>query len=147
MSQGAAAAQGAAPAQLSPPEPPPALRRWFVVHFVADWLFALPLFLFPEPFLLALGWTHPDAALARVVAAALVGIGTQSLRDRNGTLESFKSLLELKILWSSTAAVGLLWSALTVGPAMAWGFFLVFVAFNALWTYWRLRVGRLLAQR
>jgi hypothetical protein len=59
-------------------------------------------------------------------------------------VQSFKSLLELKILWSSTAAAGLLWSALTVGPAMTWGFFAVFVAFNALWTYWRLRIGKLL---
>jgi hypothetical protein len=84
---------------------------------------------------------------SRIVAAALVGIGTQSLRDRKSSIESFKSLLELKILWSSTAAAGLLWSALSSGPAMAWGFFGVFVVFNALWTYWRVRVGRLLAQQ
>jgi hypothetical protein len=138
MSEGADAARTAVP---------PALRRWFVFHFVADWLFALPLFLFPEAFLSALGWRHPDAALARVVAAALVGIGTQSLRDRNGSLESFKSLLELKILWSSTAAVGLLWSAFSVGPVMAWGFCAGFVAFNVVWTYWRVRVGRLLVRQ
>lgn len=130
-----------APAQSAAP---PALQRWFVVHFVADWLFAIPLFFAPEAFLDALGWTHPDPVLARLVAAALVGIGTQSLRDRNASLASFKSLLELKMLWSSTAAVGLLWSALTTGPAMAWAFFAVFVGFNALWSYWRLRVGRLL---
>jgi hypothetical protein len=123
---------------------PPALRAWFVFHFVADWAFAVPLFFFPVPFLGALGWPHPDPALARVVAAALVGIGTQSLRDRNGSLPAFKSLLELKMLWSATAALGLVWSAIAIGNPMVWGFAVVFVAFNALWTYWRVRVGRLL---
>jgi len=126
---------------------PIALRRWFVLHFVADWLFAVPLFFAPQSFLGSLGWQHPDPVLARVVAAALVGIGTQSLLDRNAPLESFKSLLELKILWSSTAAIGLLWSALTVGPVMVWGFFAIFAGFNGVWSYWRSRVGRILRSR
>jgi hypothetical protein len=132
----------AAPAE-QPDDVPVALRHWFVFHFVADWLFAIPLFVLPVPFLGALGWEHPDSALARVVAAALFGIGTQSLLDRNAKLESFRSLLGLKMMWSATAAVGLLWSALTDGPQATWGFFAVFVGFNALWTYWRIRVGRL----
>jgi hypothetical protein len=124
---------------------PPALRFSFVMHFFADWVFALPLFFFPEAFLGALGWAHPDAALARVVAAALIGIGTQSLLDRNASLEAYKSLLGLKVLWSGSATLGLLWSALTVGPPMVWGFVLIFATFNSLWCYWRFRVGKLLA--
>lgn len=132
------------PGQAQGAAVPVALRRWFVFHFFADLAFALPLFFFPEAFLGSLGWAHPDPVLARVVAAALMGIGTQSLVDRNAPLEAYKSLLGLKMLWSLSAAVGLLWSALTVGPPMVWGFLATFVAFNALWTYWRIRVGRLL---
>jgi hypothetical protein len=125
---------------------PVALRRWFVFHFVADIAFAIPLFFFPETFLGNFGWTHPDPALARVVAAALIGIGTQSLIDRNASLQSYKSLLGLKMSWSLSAALGLLWSALTVGPPTVWGFFATFMAFNALWTYWWVRVRKLLAR-
>jgi len=48
-------------------------------------MFAVPLFLFPDAFLRALGWTVVDPMAARGVAAALVAIGTQSLLSRNST--------------------------------------------------------------
>ena len=44
---------------------PRALRCWFVVHGVVDWVFAVPLFLFPEALLRALGWTVVDPMAAR----------------------------------------------------------------------------------
>ena len=81
------------------------LRRWFVVHFVADWIFALPLFVAPRAFLGLLGWTEVDPVSARLVAAAHFGIGTESLLNRNGTVESFRSMLNLKIIWSATATL------------------------------------------
>lgn len=119
---------------------PSALRMWFVFHFVADWLFAIPLFFFPEAFLGWLGWANPDPATSRVVAAALVGIGTRSLLERNSSRQTFRSLLDLKILWSATAALGLGWTAATSGPAFVWVLFGIFVAFNGLWTYYRLQL-------
>jgi hypothetical protein len=54
---------------------PPSARTWFVIHFVADVLFAVPLFFFPETTLSLLGWTDVDPAATRLVAAALFGIG------------------------------------------------------------------------
>ena len=116
------------------------LRRWFVVHFVADWIFALPLFVAPRAFLGLLGWTEVDPVSTRLVAAALFGIGTESLLNRNGTIESFRSMLNLKIIWSATATLGLVWSALDGGPVMTWGFVASFAAFNGLWSYWRWRL-------
>ena len=95
---------------------PPALRRWFVVHCVADWLFAVPLFFAPEAFLGALGWTVVDPATSRAVAAALVGIGTQSFLDRGAGVEVYRTMLSLKVLWSATACLGLAWTALGGGP-------------------------------
>lgn len=130
---------------MSAPEPavPPALSRWFVLHFVADWLFALPMFFAPRWFFGLLGWTEVDPVSARVVAAALVGIGTQSLIGRHESLATFKAMLNLKILWSATATLGIGWSALEGGPVMAWGLCAVFAGFNGVWVWWRLRLNRL----
>jgi len=124
-------------------EVPPALRRWFVVHGVVDWMFAVPLFLFPEAFLRALGWTVVDPMAARGVASALLGIGTQSLLSRNSTGPVYRELLSLKILWSFTATLGLAWTALSAGPRVGWVFGAIFALFNLLWMYWRrrLRIG------
>jgi hypothetical protein len=68
------------------------------------------------------------------VAAALVGIGTQSYLDRNAGVESFRTMLSLKVMWSLVACLGLAWTALGGGPPMVWGLFIVFLAFNVLWT-------------
>jgi hypothetical protein len=122
-------------------EVPRALRCWFVVHGVVDWIVAVPLFLIPDAFLLALGWTVVDPMAARGVAAALVGIGTQSLLARNSTGAVYRELLSLKILWSFTATLGFAWTALSVGPRIGWLFVAIFAFFNVLWMYWRRRLG------
>jgi hypothetical protein len=124
-------------------EVPRALRRWFVVHGVVAWMFAVPLFLFPEAFLRALGWTVVDPMAARGVASALLGIGTQSLLSRNSTGPVYRELLSLKILWSFTATLGFAWTALSAGPRVGWVFGAIFALFNLLWMYWRrrLRIG------
>jgi hypothetical protein len=123
---------------------PLALRRWFVVHGVVDWLFAVPLLVFPDAFLGALGWTMVDPMAARGVAAALVGIGTQSLLSRHDGPATYRAMLSLKILWSGTATLGFAWTVLTTGPPVGWLFVVIFACFSALWTYWwcRLRTSR-----
>jgi hypothetical protein len=125
-------------------EVPDALRRWFVVHCVVDWMFALPLLLCPEVFLGALGWPTVDPMAARGVAAALVGIGTQSLLSRNAGAAVYRELLSLKILWSATATLGFGWTVLTTGPRVGWVFVVIFALFCGLWAYWwrRLRTRR-----
>jgi hypothetical protein len=120
---------------------PQSLRSWFVVHFVADWLFALPLFFFPERFLGMLGWTAIDPMASRIVAAALFGIGTQSLFARNAGADAFREMLGLKVIWSSTATAGIVWSTLAGGPAMGWAFAAVFAGFCGLWSYYRVKLG------
>lgn len=120
---------------------PPALRRWFVVHFVADLIFAVPLLLAPVATLRALGWTAIDPVVARLVGAALAGIGTESLLGRNGSVEAFRSMLRLKCIWSGAATLGLALSILDGAPRMTWAFLAVFVAFGALWNYYRLKLS------
>ncbi len=116
---------------------PSSLRRWFVVHFVADLAFALPLFLAPQWTLTLLGWRAVDPIATRLVAAALFGIGIQSLLGRDEDAATFRALLNLKIIWSATATLGIIWSQLEGGPPLGWAFAAVFAAFNALWVRYR----------
>lgn len=128
---------------------PLSLQRWFFVHFLLDIAFALPLFFAPWPFLFFLGWESVDPVAARLVAAALFGIGIESLLARKAPLSSFPALLDLKLIWSSAALLGLLLSILEGVhgvPWALWGFVAIFVAFNLLWGWWRRRVAALLRQ-
>ena len=120
---------------------PRGLRTAFVVHFVADVLFAVPLFFAPQPFLTALGWTQVDPLATRLVAAALFGIGIESLLGRNATPDAFRAMLNLKLIWSATATLGLVWSQLDGGPPMGWAFVAVFGVFHLVWLRYRLLLG------
>jgi hypothetical protein len=117
---------------------PSALRKWFVVHFWADILVALPLFVAPRWSLGLLGWPAVDPIATRLVAAALFGIGIQSLLGRAEDAPTFRALLNLKIIWSASATVGIVWSQLQGGPILGWAFAAIFAAFNALWVRYRL---------
>ncbi len=121
--------------------PPQSLRNWFTLHFVADLAFAIPLFVAPRVLLGVLGWPCVDPLTTRLVAAALFGIGIQSLIGRNGGLEEFRAMLNLKVIWSGFATTGLLWSVLDGGPPAGWLFVAIFAGFNAVWTFyrWKLR--------
>ncbi len=126
---------------------PNALKNWFVVHFIADIIFAIPLFIAPVFFLELLGWKTIDPITTRMVAAALFGIGIESLLSRNAVIESFKTMLSLKVIWSLSACIGI-----SIGLAngyfgnIASGilFLGIFVSFNILWSYWLIRVNKIL---
>lgn len=121
---------------------PPALRAWFVFHFIADLVFAVPLFLAPEAFLGLAGWPAVDPISTRLVAAALFGIGIESWLGRDASADAFRQMLMLKCIWSGTASIGILWSQLTApdAPALGWAFFAIFAGFHALWQTWRIRM-------
>ncbi|MEW5871460.1 MAG: hypothetical protein AB1894_19460 [Chloroflexota bacterium] len=122
---------------------PKSLRTWFVIHFILDFIFSIPLILAPRAFLGLLGWTSVDPISARLVGAALIGIGGESYLGRNAGLESFRGMLNLKVLWSGSALSGLLLTLLTEGqPVMAWAFVVIFGGFCCLWSYYRVRLGR-----
>ena len=119
---------------------PSSLRRWFVVHFVADVVFAAPLLLAPESFLRALGWMAVDPVAARMVGAALAGIGIESLLCRNNSVDVFRAMLRLKCIWSGAAIAGLSLSIAQGAPPVAWAVLAVFVAFAAVWNYYRVKL-------
>lgn len=120
------------------------LRNLFVLHFVVDVLFAVPLFVAPVYFLEFLQFKTVDPIAARLVAAALFAIGGKSFLEKNASVEVYKSMLSLKIIWSFFAAAGLLY-ALVAGEFgsqfIGWGLFGVFAVFHFIWLYWRKRLG------
>ena len=121
---------------------PRALRVWFVVHFVADLLVALPLFVAPVATLTALGFATVDPVATRLVAAALFAIGVQSLLGRDEGPEVFRAMLTLKLIWSGSATAGLLIGALAGAPAVTWAFLAIFAAFHVLWWRYRITLAR-----
>jgi hypothetical protein len=119
---------------------PQSLQTWFVIHFVVDILFALPLLLFPRTLLMLLGWTTYDPMTARLVGAALMGIGVESLLGRNASAETFRAMLDLKIIWSSSAIFAISAALYEGAPAMGWAFLAIFVLFWIVWVTYRLKL-------
>jgi hypothetical protein len=138
--QGLAPGPTATAAGRAPDTVPRSLRAWFVIHFWADMVFALPLFLAPRATLGFFGWQAVDPAATRIAAAALFGIGIQSLLGRKDGIEAFRALLTLKVIWSGTATLGLLWTQLQGAPAAGWLFVAIFAGFNLVWTRYRLQL-------
>jgi hypothetical protein len=112
------------------------LRRWFVIHFVADILFAIPLLLIPEVIMPLVGWKIVDPITSRLVGAALLGIGVESLLGRNASREVFKAMLNLKVVWASGAVLGITLGIIVGAPASAWLFLAIFVLFLIVWSYY-----------
>ncbi|MBW1642649.1 MAG: hypothetical protein JRI53_08725 [Deltaproteobacteria bacterium] len=121
---------------------PKGLRFWFVVHFMLDVSFAIPLLLFPRETLQFFGWTQIDPLATRLVGAALMGIGVESLLGRNATVEAFRAMLNLKVIWSLSAVFGITLSMVQGGtPVLGWAVLAIFGSFSILWISYRLRLG------
>jgi hypothetical protein len=116
---------------------PKGLRNWFLIHFIADYLFGLPLLIAPVWTMTLFGWTTVDPATTRLVGAALLGIGGESLLSRNASLETYRALLNLKVIWSLSAILGIGLSLIEGAPPMGWGFLAIFATFSAIWIYYR----------
>ena len=132
---------------MAPQTVPIALKRWFIIHFAVDVIFAIPLFFFPIAFLTFLGWHSIDPFATRIVAAALFGIGIESFLGRNATAQTFKNMLNLKIIWSGATIAGVGLSIFqNVYPASIaqWLLLGTFIAFHIVWVIWRIRIGKAL---
>lgn len=119
---------------------PNGLRTWFVIHFVADVLFAIPLMFFPQATLGLFGWKTYDPIMTRLVGAALMGIGVESLLGRNASAETFRAMLNLKIIWASSALFAIGAGLFEGASPTAWLFLGIFAIFWFVWVYYRLRL-------
>ena len=118
---------------------PKSLENWFIVHAILDILVAIPLFIIPRIFLETLGWMEVDTLAARLVAAALLGIGSISFFSRNEQVDTYRSLVRFKLIWSIIAELGIALSLIIDAenyPSIAWIFVVIFVSFTVLWGYW-----------
>jgi len=119
-------------------EVPASLRKWFIVHFIVDMLVGVPLLLIPEIVMPLLGWNIVDPIASRVVGAALMGIGVESYLGRDANIEVFHAMLNLKVIWSSSAILGIGLGIWKGGPQAGWLFLGIFVLFWFVWIYyWR----------
>ncbi len=115
---------------------PASLRRWFILHFFVDYLFAIPLFITPVRLLSLFNFTIIDPVTARLVAAALFAVGGISLLSSNEPSNTYKALLKLKIIWSLSAIAGLLLSLWQGAPVLLWFVILIFSLFCGVWIYY-----------
>jgi hypothetical protein len=125
-------------------EVPQTLKTWFVIHFVTDMLFAIPLMIAPSWALGLFGWSNIDPYTARLVAAALFGIGIESFLARDASRETYRVMLNLKVIWSLGAVTGMsvtLIQGAQDRPWFAWVILAIFLGFNLVWIFWRKRLG------
>jgi hypothetical protein len=124
---------------------PGSLRRWFVAHFAVDLLFGVPLLLFPGTLLGWLAFGCVDPASPRLVGAALLAIGGRSLLGKAAGVEAFRVMLDLKIVWSLAAIVGLVVAVGQGAPPATWAFLAIFIVFAGVWIHYRVRFKQLAA--
>ena len=124
---------------------PTSLKKWFMVHFYADLLFAIPLLISPEWTLSLFGWdpSQVDPLSSRLSASALMGIGIESLLCQNASIEVYRSMLTLKSIWSFSAVCGIIMALIHWGDKAPWGswaFLGIFASFSILWNGYRMRL-------
>ncbi len=120
---------------------PKSLRTWFVVHFIADMVVGIPLLFAPGIFLAFFDWPIGETFSLRVVGAAFMGIGWESLLGRNGSVDQFRGMLRLKLIWSSSAIIGMsLGLVYGSAPAVAWLFIGIFAVFFGIWANYAFRL-------
>lgn len=121
---------------------PNGLRTWFVIHFVADVLFGIPLLFFPRWLLPLLGWNTYDPITTRLVGAALMGIGIESLLGRNADADTFRAMLNLKVIWASSALIAIGFGIAEGAASSAWLFLAIFFVFWCVWVYYRVKLAK-----
>ena len=110
------------------------LRTWFLIHFIVDFIFAVPLLFFPEWTLSLFGLKTIETVTPRLVGAALIGIGGASYFTK---AKDYSIMLTLKILWSVSAIMGLLLALYQGAPSLVWVITLIFAGFSGVWIYYK----------
>lgn len=119
---------------------PSSLRIWFKVHFWVDMLFAIPLLIFPEWTLDLLMLSAESTVAARLVGAALIGIGGNSLLMNAAGREYYLTMLRLKMLWSGAAIIGLGLEAIANPSPSVVSLLGIFVGFTGLWHFYHAKL-------
>lgn len=100
--------------------------------------FGIPLLFFPQIILNLFGFFSQEYIMARLVGAALIGIGGSSVFAK--TKENYDILLTLKVIWSISALIGLLISFLVTYQKTILIFIFIFGIFSSVWVYYKVRL-------
>jgi hypothetical protein len=100
------------------------------------------LFFAPVWTLSLFGWTTVDPTTTRLVGAALLGIGGESLLGMNAKPNTYRALLNLKIIWSIGAIISFILSIINGSPPISWFFLTIFSIFSITWIYYRITLGK-----
>jgi hypothetical protein len=119
---------------------PEILRKLFFLHFILDYIFAIPLMFAPVKTMMLFGWETPEIVATRLAAAALMGIGGISLIAYKADADVYRHMLTMKLLWSGAAILGLVLSLADGAPVFTWVFLLIFVGFFLIWLFYRVRI-------
>ena len=119
---------------------PKGLRTWFIIHFIADYLFGIPLLIAPIWTMTFFGWASIDPATTRLVGAALLGIGGESFLGRDASVETYRAMLNLKIIWSLGAIFSIAAAVVQDAPPITWLLLIIFLIFSITWIYYRMKI-------
>jgi hypothetical protein len=122
---------------------PPALRTWFLVDAVVDFLAAAPLLAAPGLLLRQLGWTCVDPISARLVGAAMLANAAATFASRAAGVETYRALLRGKLIWCVAGAASMFVAVGAGAPSAAWLFLSAFVAFAGIWLHHTIRFRQL----
>ena len=112
---------------------PKSLKNWFLIHFAVDLIAAVPLIFFTPWVVSTFSLEDMSFVALRLVGAALLGIGGTSFVAHNAGLESYKNLLVLKIIWSTSAIFGLTLSLMESYSLTILSVLIVFAVFSSIW--------------
>ena len=87
-----------------------------------------------------MGIPATEMITARMVGAALMGIGIESYLGRDASREVYDAMLNLKLIWSASVIFGLTLSLITGAPAITWLILVLFAAFFVIWVYYKLQL-------
>jgi hypothetical protein len=111
--------------------------RWVLtVHFVAAWLFAVPLLFFAGKFADWVDWFPFDPTMAKLMGAALIAFGVGSLLAMRDPYRH-RVIVQTEIVFAFVGAVTMLYREVWGGgdtPNFAWVVFGVLTAFFVLFS-------------
>ena len=119
---------------------PKSLQNWFIIHFILDFLFGIPLLLFPKLTLNLFSLQTTETLTARLVGAALLSIGGISLLAHKKSKEVYDTLLSLKLIWSGAAIIGISISIIQGAPKTVYFFLIIFIFFFLLWSWYQKKI-------
>ena len=130
----------------NPIEVPKKLRSAVLFNAANDLLLSISLFFFPVFFIESSGWVDFDPFAFRLIAGGLSAVAIESIINRNGDIEKYKSLLNIKLYTLSIGFAGTCMALLQSGhaPIVAeWILFGGLLIPLVQLSYWRIHIGKL----